>query len=69
MRTGTKVGFLGCAFGFVVAAHFAATPIYSALSSGASLSAGSVGAMLGIGFCSIGTMVGVYFIRRGRTNA
>lgn len=69
MRIGTRLGLCGCATGFLVAAYFAATPIFSALSSEASLSAGSVGAMLGIGFCAVGTMLGVYFSRRGRANA
>jgi len=69
MRIGTKFGLSGCALGFLVAAYFAATPIFSALSSGASLSAGSVGVMLGIGFCAVGTFAGMYYSRRGRSNA
>ena len=69
MRTGTKVGLFGSAVGFAVAVYFAALPIFSALSSEASFSAGSVGAMLGIGLCAAGTLLGIYFSRRGRANA
>lgn len=69
MRTGTKIGLSGCAVGFSVAAYFAAIPAFSALSSGASLSTGSVGVILGLGFCAAGTLAGIYYSRRGRSNA
>lgn len=64
MRVGTKVGLAGCAAGFAVAIYFAATPIFSALSSGANLSTGSLGAMLGVGLCAAGTLLGMYLNRR-----
>lgn len=69
MRTGTKVGLSGCAAGFAAALYFAAIPTFSALLSGASLSAGSLGAMLGVGFCAAGTLLGIFFSRRGRANS
>lgn len=69
MRTGIKVGLLGCAIGFVVAVYFAATPLFSELTSGEGLNTASIGAMLGVGFCAAGTLIGLYFGRRGRIKA
>ncbi len=47
MRTGTKVGLSGSAAGFAVAIYFTISPILSAISSGAAINIGSVGALVG----------------------
>lgn len=69
MRTGTKVGLSGSAAGFAVAIYFTISPILSAISSGAAINIGSVGALVGISCCLAGVLLGMYYSRKGRANA